>query len=108
MNTFFSHMSGYLLGNNPQKVDKIRKFKLNLNFLKLKITFLSYILKFSNLRVLIELWIRLMELLYLHEIYSMNTLFSHMSGYLLRSNPHKVEKMLKSTQLDYIENLEFS
>jgi hypothetical protein len=49
-----------------------------------------------------------MELLYLHEIYSMNTLFSHMSGYLLRSNPHKVEKMLKSTQLDYIENLEFS
>jgi len=38
----------------------------------------------------------------------MNTLFSHMSGYLLRSNPHKVEKMLKSTQLDYIENLEFS
>ena len=39
MNTSLGHMSGYLLGNNPQKVDKIRKFKLNLNFLKLKMTF---------------------------------------------------------------------
>ena len=39
MNTFFSHMSGYLLRSNPHKVDKIKKIKLNLNFFKLKITF---------------------------------------------------------------------
>ena len=42
MNTFFSHMSGYLLGNNPQKVDKIRKFKLNLNFFKLYIEIFEF------------------------------------------------------------------
>ena len=42
MNTSLGHMSGYLLGNNPQKVDKIRKFKLNLNFFKLYIEIFEF------------------------------------------------------------------
>ena len=96
MNTLLFHINEYLSRSEFHKVEKMLKSIHQLNWT---------ILKISNFHRFIKFRIELLELLYLHEIYSMNALFSHMSGYLSRSELHKVDKINKSASkilIDFI------
>jgi hypothetical protein len=96
MNTLLFHINEYLSRSELHKVEKMLKSIHQLNWT---------ILKISNFHMFIKFRIVLLEYVYINEIYSINTFFSHMNGYLSRSELHKVDKINKSASkilIDFI------